>query len=104
MEVRFEAVARVDVPERIHRLKDPTIRAEMMEKAKGSNLAAVAHFERYLIGEVYSAANQAVQGRMVGDYNSTSFLNGKAYPVFAVATNLLAQAISNRLGAQRVIA
>jgi BNR repeat-like domain len=26
------------------------------------------------------------QGRMVGDYNSTSFLGGKAYPVFAVAT------------------
>ncbi len=25
------------------------------------------------------------QGRMVGDYNSTSFLNGKAYPVFASA-------------------
>jgi hypothetical protein len=26
------------------------------------------------------------QGRMVGDYNSTSYLNGKAYPVFAVAS------------------
>ena len=57
----------VEVPERIRRLKDPRIRADMLEKAKGSNLAGVAHFERYLIGEVYSAANQAVQGRMVGD-------------------------------------
>jgi BNR repeat-like domain len=26
------------------------------------------------------------QGRMVGDYNSTSFVAGRAYPVFAVAT------------------
>src|SRR5579859_13139 len=60
-------VLNVDVPERIRRLKDPQIRADMMEKAKGSNLAAVAQFERYLIGQVYSAENESVQGRLVGD-------------------------------------
>jgi N-acyl-D-aspartate/D-glutamate deacylase len=55
------------VPERIRRLKDPNIRADLMAKAKGSNLEGVSHFERYMIGEVYSEANAAVKGRLVGD-------------------------------------
>jgi N-acyl-D-aspartate/D-glutamate deacylase len=63
----WREVLDVDVPERIRRLKDPEVRADLLEKAKGSNLAGVAHFERYLIGEVYSEANREVEGRMVGD-------------------------------------
>src|SRR3954452_2030435 len=54
-------------PESIRQLKDPAVRAELMEKAKGSNLAGVAQFERYLIGEVFSKENEAVKGRLVGD-------------------------------------
>jgi hypothetical protein len=37
------------------------------------------------------------QGRMVGDYNSVSFLNGKAYPVFATATAPSASTFSERM-------
>lgn len=55
------------VPERIRRLKDPAVRADLMAKAKGSNLEGVSHFERYLIGEVHSEANKDVEGRLVGD-------------------------------------
>ncbi|MGE0879440.1 MAG: amidohydrolase family protein [Acidimicrobiia bacterium] len=56
------------VPERIRRLKDPAVRADLMAKAKGSNLEGVSHFERYLIGETYSDINkQKYEGRMVSD-------------------------------------
>jgi N-acyl-D-aspartate/D-glutamate deacylase len=54
-------------PESIRQLKDPAVRAELMEKAKGSNLADVAQFERYQIGEVFSKENEAEKGRLVGD-------------------------------------
>jgi N-acyl-D-aspartate/D-glutamate deacylase len=57
----------VEVPERIRRLKDPAVRADMMAKAEGSNLAQVAQFERYLIGQTYTDANKRFEGRLVGD-------------------------------------
>jgi N-acyl-D-aspartate/D-glutamate deacylase len=60
-------VLNVDVPERIRRLKDADVRKDMMEKAAGSNLAGLTQFDRYLIGDVYSDANQSVHGRLVGD-------------------------------------
>jgi N-acyl-D-aspartate/D-glutamate deacylase len=60
-------VLSVGPPESIRQLKDPAVRAKMMEDAKGSNLAGVAQFERYMIGEVFSKENESVKGRMVGD-------------------------------------
>ena len=57
----------VEVPERIRRLEDPAVRADMMEKAKASNLAQVAQFDRYLIGQTYSDVNAPFEGRLVGD-------------------------------------
>jgi N-acyl-D-aspartate/D-glutamate deacylase len=57
------------VPERIERLKDPAVRAEMLELAAASDtLGGLAEFERYMIGaDTLSDANADVRGRMVGD-------------------------------------
>ncbi|MEU6143220.1 D-aminoacylase [Streptomyces sp. NPDC047081] len=58
------------VPERIARLRDPAVRAEMLERA-GSKEAGVfrrlANFGRYVIGDTYSEANAGLSGRVVGD-------------------------------------
>jgi len=60
-------VLAVDVPEKIRRLQDPAVRAEMMEKAAASPLRRLADFADYLIGDVYSAANEQYRDRRVGD-------------------------------------
>ncbi len=58
------------VPERIEKLRDPSVRAEMLERA-GSKEAGVfrrlAHFGRYVIGDTYSEANRGLSGRVVRD-------------------------------------
>ncbi|GGP00139.1 N-acyl-D-amino-acid deacylase family protein [Wenjunlia tyrosinilytica] len=58
------------VPERIARLRDPDVRAEMLRRA-GSPEAGVfrrlANFGRYVIGDTYSAANEGMSGRVVRD-------------------------------------
>jgi len=58
------------VPERIRRLKDPEVQAEMMKNARASdNLSQLVEgFDRYVIGpEVLSDANADVRGRTVGE-------------------------------------
>jgi N-acyl-D-aspartate/D-glutamate deacylase len=60
-------VLAVDVPEKIRRLKDPAVRADMMEKAATSPLGRLAEFDRYMIGDVFSAANEQYRNRVVGD-------------------------------------
>ncbi|MEV6528609.1 D-aminoacylase [Streptomyces sp. NPDC051639] len=63
-------VLALPVPERIARLRDADVRAEMLRRA-GSKEAGVfrrlAHFGRYVIGDTYSAANEGLTGRVVGD-------------------------------------
>ncbi|MFI6037440.1 amidohydrolase family protein [Streptomyces sp. NPDC051315] len=58
------------VPERIARLQDPAVRAEMLRRA-GSREAGVfrrlTDFGRYVIGDTYSAANRGLTGRVVRD-------------------------------------
>ncbi|MFF8972267.1 amidohydrolase family protein [Streptomyces sp. NPDC014995] len=58
------------VPERIARLRDPAVRAEMLRRA-GSREAGVfrrlTNFGRYVIGDTYSAANRGLTGRVVKD-------------------------------------
>ncbi|QMU79399.1 amidohydrolase family protein [Streptacidiphilus sp. PB12-B1b] len=58
------------VPERIARLADPAVRAEMLRRA-GSPEAGVfrrlADFGRYVIGDTYTAANDGLSGRVVHD-------------------------------------
>ncbi|MFC9278141.1 amidohydrolase family protein [Streptomyces collinus] len=58
------------VPERIARLRDPGVRAELLRRA-GSKEAGVfrrlADFGRYVIGDTYSEANRGLTGRVVRD-------------------------------------
>ncbi|MGY4739822.1 N-acyl-D-amino-acid deacylase family protein [Streptomyces sp. ATMOS53] len=58
------------VPERIEKLRDASVRAELLRHA-GSKEAGVfrrlTNFGRYVIGDTYSAANEGLTGRVVED-------------------------------------
>ncbi|MER7787795.1 amidohydrolase family protein [Streptomyces sp. NPDC097640] len=58
------------VPERIARLRDPVVREEMLRRAHSPEAGVfrrLANFERYVIGDTYSAANAGLTGRVVRD-------------------------------------
>ncbi|MER6912346.1 D-aminoacylase [Streptomyces sp. NPDC000594] len=58
------------VPERIERLRDPAVRAELLRRADSPEAGVfrrLADFARYVIGDTYSAANAGLTGRVVGD-------------------------------------
>lgn len=58
------------VPERIERLRDNAVRAEMLRRADSKEAGVfrrLADFGRYVIGDTYSAANQGLGGRVVRD-------------------------------------
>ncbi|NUS75731.1 MAG: D-aminoacylase [Streptomyces sp.] len=58
------------VPERIERLRDPDVRAGMLERARSKEAGVfrrLADFGRYVIGDTYSEANRGLSGRVVRD-------------------------------------
>ncbi|EST27539.1 N-acyl-D-amino-acid deacylase family protein [Streptomyces roseochromogenus] len=58
------------VPERIARLRDPAVRAEMLRRAQSKEAGVfrrLANFGRYVIGDTYSEANRGLTGRVVRD-------------------------------------
>ncbi|MEV0447223.1 D-aminoacylase [Streptomyces sp. NPDC050600] len=58
------------VPERIVRLRDPAVRAELLRRADSKEAGVfrrLAHFGRYVIGDTYSAENEGLTGRVVKD-------------------------------------
>jgi N-acyl-D-aspartate/D-glutamate deacylase len=58
------------IPERIARLSDPDVRAQMLERAHSKEAGVfrrLADFKRYVIGDTYSEANEGLSGRVVGD-------------------------------------
>ncbi|KKD03359.1 aminoacylase [Streptomyces sp. WM6386] len=58
------------VPERIIRLRDPDVRAEMLRRADSKEAGVfrrLANFGRYVIGDTYSEANRGLSGRVVRD-------------------------------------
>ena len=58
------------VPERIERLRDPEVRAEMLLRADSKEAGVfrrLARFERYVIGDTYSPENEGLTGRVVRD-------------------------------------
>ncbi|KUJ70066.1 aminoacylase [Streptomyces albus subsp. albus] len=58
------------VPERIARLRDPGVRAGMLRRAASPEAGVfrrLAHFDRYVIGDTYAAANAGLTGRVVAD-------------------------------------
>ncbi|MEV6104077.1 D-aminoacylase [Streptomyces sp. NPDC051940] len=58
------------VPERIARLRDADVRAELLRRADSPEAGVfrrLANFGRYVIGDTYSAANEGLSGRVVRD-------------------------------------
>ncbi|WP_240138970.1 N-acyl-D-amino-acid deacylase family protein [Streptomyces sp. MUM 178J] len=58
------------VPERIAKLRDPAVRAGMLKRADSEEAGVfrrLAHFGRYVVGDTYSAENEGLTGRVVGD-------------------------------------
>ncbi|MGW7386467.1 N-acyl-D-amino-acid deacylase family protein [Streptomyces sp. NPDC054794] len=58
------------VPERIAKLRDPEVRAEMLRRAESKEAGVfrrLANFGRYVIGDTYSEANAGLRGRVVRD-------------------------------------
>ncbi|MFF5967091.1 amidohydrolase family protein [Streptomyces collinus] len=58
------------VPERIEKLRDPDVRAGMLERANSREAGVfrrLANFGRYVIGDTYSEANAGLSGRVVKD-------------------------------------
>ncbi|UPZ29663.1 D-aminoacylase [Streptomyces sp. LRE541] len=58
------------VPQRIERLRDPAVRAEMLRRADSKEAGVfrrLADFGRYVIGDTYSAENEGLTGRVVRD-------------------------------------
>ncbi|MEV0206969.1 D-aminoacylase [Streptomyces sp. NPDC050788] len=58
------------VPERIAKLRDADVRAEMLRRAESKEAGVfrrLANFGRYVIGDTYSEANAGLTGRVVRD-------------------------------------
>ncbi|ATW49079.1 aminoacylase [Streptomyces peucetius subsp. caesius ATCC 27952] len=58
------------VPQRIAKLRDPAVRAEMLRRADSREAGVfrrLAHFGRYVIGDTYTPRNAGLTGRVVGD-------------------------------------
>jgi N-acyl-D-aspartate/D-glutamate deacylase len=58
------------VPERMAKLADPAVRKEMLERASSKEagvLRRLADFRHYVIGDTYSAANEGLSGKVVGE-------------------------------------
>ncbi len=58
------------IPERIARLRDADVRAAMLRRATSKEAGVfrrLTNFERYVIGDTYSPANEGLTGRVVRD-------------------------------------
>jgi N-acyl-D-aspartate/D-glutamate deacylase len=63
-------VLALPVPERIARLADPAVRAELLRRAHSPEAGVfrrLADFGRYVIGDTYADANDGLSGRVVRD-------------------------------------
>jgi len=63
-------VLRRPVPERIEQLRDPAVRAHLLERSQSPEAGVfkrLADFSNYVIGDTYSEANEGLKGRVVAD-------------------------------------
>jgi N-acyl-D-aspartate/D-glutamate deacylase len=66
----WEQVMRLPIPERIEALKDPKVRERMLREADTPDAGALRNllnFGRYTIGATFSAANEGLAGRNLGE-------------------------------------
>jgi N-acyl-D-aspartate/D-glutamate deacylase len=63
-------VMNLPVPERMEKLQDPEVRAELLARSDSPEAGVfrrLASFGHYVIGDTYSPENEGLQGRVVGD-------------------------------------
>ncbi len=63
-------VLRRPVPERIEQLRDPEVRAHLLERSQSPDAGVflrLTDFANYVIGDTYSDANDGLKGRVVGE-------------------------------------
>ena len=66
----WSSVMGLPIPERIAKLRDPAVRAHLAERAQAPEAGVflrLTDWSRYQIGDTYSAANDGLKGRVVGD-------------------------------------
>jgi N-acyl-D-aspartate/D-glutamate deacylase len=61
----WEEVLRLPPAEKTPRLRDPQVRAGMLDRARSSQFAQLAEFGRYRIGDTVAPGNAALEGRLV---------------------------------------
>jgi N-acyl-D-aspartate/D-glutamate deacylase len=84
-----DVLATDDIDEKIRRLRDPAVRAGMMEQAASYPLGRLANFAEYRIGDVYSPENEQYRGRKVGDIAAEREVDAFATIVDIVANDRL---------------
>ncbi|GMU79100.1 MAG: amidohydrolase [Acidimicrobiia bacterium] len=63
-------VMSLPIPERTAKLRDPVVRAHLKERARAPEAGVflrLTEWDRYQIGDTYSAANEGLKGTIVGD-------------------------------------
>ena len=63
----WEEVLRLPAEEKAERLRNPAVRARMLEAAAGSQFSRLTEFGRYRIGDTVDPANAPLEGRLVAD-------------------------------------
>ena len=66
----WSEVMSLPTPERIERLRDPAVRAHLLERSRSSDAGVftrLTEWDKYQIGDTYSAANEGLKGRLVAD-------------------------------------
>lgn len=66
----WEATLRVDRDERVRRLSDPGVRAQLLERSHSPEAGIyrrLADWEDYVIGDTFAPENEGLAGRVVGD-------------------------------------
>ncbi|MGH9172287.1 MAG: N-acyl-D-amino-acid deacylase family protein [Acidimicrobiales bacterium] len=63
----WRSVLSLPLVDKVAKLRDPSVRAELLAAAKGTPFSRLTHFENYQIGDTIAPGNAAVEGRRVGD-------------------------------------
>jgi len=66
----WSAVMSLPVPQRIERLRDPAVRAHLLERSRSSDAGVftrLTEWDKYQIGDTYAPANDGLKGRLVAD-------------------------------------
>ncbi|HEV8064877.1 MAG TPA: amidohydrolase family protein, partial [Acidimicrobiales bacterium] len=63
----WSAILNLPLDDKIAKMRDPEVRAEMLAAAKGTPFSRLTHFENYQIGDTIAPENAQFEGRLVGE-------------------------------------